>query len=328
MPANLPQIYLDAEKRYREARTPEEKIAALEEMLAIIPKHKGTDKLQADLKHRISKHREQSQKKKGAAVSKSIYHIDREGAAQAIIIGPPNTGKSSLVESLTKASPEVAEFPHTTHKPTPGMALYEDIQFQLIDTPPISHEYMDPEMADMIRRGDIIIIMLDLKADLIGQYEDTLSLLASLRIFPEGTDIPDDVRRPCFPKKILVVVNKMDNEKDREDFAVFKELTGIKLPAVGISILQGNNIQEFLQALYTVSNIIRVYSKTPGKDPDMKEPFVIRKDSTLEDLAAKIHKDIAQKLKFARIWGKAVHDGQMVQRDYIMNDGDIVEIHL
>ena len=328
MPANLPQIYLDAEKRYREARTSEEKIAALEEMLALIPKHKGTDKLQADIKHRISKHRELSQKKKGAAVTKSIYHIDREGAAQAIIIGPPNTGKSSLVGSLTKASPEVAEFPHTTHKPTPGMAPYEDIQFQLIDTPPITPDYMDPEMADMIRRGDVIVILLDLKTDIIGQYEDAISILSSLRIFPEGSDIPEEVRRPYFPKKILVVANKMDTGKDRDDFDTFVELTGIRLPCVGISIRQGNNIDVFLQTLYTVSEIIRVYSKTPGRDPDMKEPFVIRRDSTLEELAVKIHKDFAEKLKFARVWGKAVHDGQMVQRDYVLSDGDIVEIHL
>jgi len=105
-------------------------------MLAIIPKHKGTDRLQADIKRRLSKHKEESQKKKGAQIQRSIFHIDKEGAAQVVIIGPPNTGKSSLVDKLTKASPEIADFPHTTHKPTPGMAQYENIQFQLVDTPP------------------------------------------------------------------------------------------------------------------------------------------------------------------------------------------------
>jgi ribosome-interacting GTPase 1 len=328
MPANLPPTYIEAEKRYREAKTQEEKIAALEEMLAIIPKHKGTDKLQADLKRRISKHRDQSQKKKGTTKHKSVFAIDKEGAAQVVVIGPPNTGKSSLIARLTHASPEIAEFPHTTHKPTPGMAEYENIQFQLIDTPPITGEYIDPLMPDMIRRADIVVILLDVKADLIGQYEDTLATLETYRIFPENTVVPENVKKPHFFKNFLVVVNKVDAEKDEEDFETFVELTGLKSPSLSISIINEKNIRDFLDTLYTLSGIIRVYSKNPGKEPDMNEPFVIPKQSTLEELAAKIHKDFAQKLKFARIWGEAVHDGQMVQRDHVMQDGDIVEIHI
>ena len=328
MPANLPPTYIEAEKRYREAKTQEEKIAALEEMLAIIPKHKGTDKLQADLKRRISKHKDESQKKKGTTKHKSVFSIDKEGAAQIVVIGPPNTGKSSLIARLTHATPEVAEFPHTTHKPTPGMAEYENIQFQLIDTPPVSEEYIDPLMPDMIRRADIVVILLDVKADLIGQYEDTLATLETYRIFPEETVVPEGVRKPHFFKKMLVVANKTDEEKDKEDFEAFVELTDIQLPSLSISIKHERNIQEFLDTLYNLSGIIRVYSKNPGKEPDLNEPFVIPRDSTLEELAAKIHKDFVQKLKFARIWGEAVHDGQMVQRDYVMHDGDIVEIHL
>jgi small GTP-binding protein len=328
MPANLPPTYIEAEKRYRDAKTPEEKVSALEEMLAIIPKHKGTDKLQADLKRRISKHKDQSQKKKGTTKHKSIFSIDKEGAAQVVVIGPPNTGKSSLVDRLTHASPEIAEFPHTTHKPTPGMAEYENIQFQLIDTPPITGEYVDPLMPDMIRRADIVVILLDVKADLIGQYEDTLATLEAYRIFPENTVVSEIVKKPHFFKKILVVANKVDEEKDEEDFEIFLELTDVKSPCMSISIINEKNIRDFLNTLYTLSDIIRVYSKNPGKEPDMKEPFVIPKQSTLEELAAKIHKEIAQKFKFARIWGKAVHDGQMVQRDYVMQDGDIVEIHI
>ncbi|MDT8274214.1 MAG: GTPase, partial [Desulfomonilia bacterium] len=165
MPANLPPTYHEAEKRYREAKTPEEKIAALEEMLALIPKHKGTDKMQADIKRRISKHKEETQKKKGAAKQKSIFSIDKEGAAQVAVIGGPNSGKSSLVSALTNATPEIAPFPHTTHKPTQGMAVYENIKFQLIDTPPITLEYVDPQMGDLIRRADLVVMLLDLRAD-------------------------------------------------------------------------------------------------------------------------------------------------------------------
>lgn len=328
MPANLPPTYLEAERRYREAKTAEEKIEALEEMFALIPKHKGTDKMQADIKRRISKHKEESQKKKGAAKQKSIFSIDKEGAAQVIVIGPPNSGKSSLIASLTHAAPEIAPFPHTTHKPTPGMAMFENVQFQLVDTPPITTEYVDPLMADLIRRADIVVILLDITADLIQQYEDTLTTLASFRIFPEGYPVPEDVKKPPSLKKAFIVVNKMDGAKEEEDFKTFLELTEMKLPSMGISLSTGKNLEAFLRMIYDLSGIIRVYSKNPGKEPDLDEPFVIPRESTLEELAAKIHKDFVIKLKYARIWGRTVHDGQMVQRDYVMQDGDIVEIHI
>jgi uncharacterized protein len=328
MPANLTPIYMDAEKRYREAKTTEEKIAALEEMLAVIPKHKGTDKLQADLKKRLSKHREESHKKKGAAVQKSVFNIDREGAAQVMIVGPPNTGKSSLVARLTNASPEIAPFPHTTHKPTPGMALFENIQFQLVDTPPITGEYVDPSLADLLRRADILVILLDLTDDLLGQYEDTFAQLESFRIYPEGAVVPEGVRKPQFFKKMIILANKMDTEKEREDFETFLDLTGIALPALGISVDRDIHLGDFLRKIFELAGVIRVYAKSPGKEPDLEEPFVLPENSTLEELAERIHRDIAKKMKFARIWGKAVHDGQMVQRDHVLQDGDIVEIHI
>ncbi len=327
MPANLPPTYLEAERRYREAKTPQEKLDALEEMLAIIPKHKGTDKLQADLKRRIARHRDETQKKKGAVVQKGIFHLDKEGAAQVVIVGPPNTGKSSLVDRLTKASPEIADFPHTTHKPTPGMAQYENIQFQLIDTPPLTGEYVDPAMADMIRRADVVVVLIDLAAEPLSQYEDTMAMLESFRIYPENAEVPQEARRPVFLKKILLLANKMETKKEQDDFETFIELTGLCIPALGISVHRDRNLSEFLDTLYRLTGIIRVYSKNPGKEPDLKEPFVIPRGSTLEDLAGKIHKDFVTRLKYARIWGKTVHDGQMAQRDYVLQDGDIVEIH-
>nr|MBC8392594.1 50S ribosome-binding GTPase [Deltaproteobacteria bacterium] len=172
MPANLPPNYFEAEKRYREAKTPEEKIEHLEEMLTIMPKHKGTDKLRADLRRKISKFKSQSQQKKGASRRDTAYTIEKEGASQIAIIGPPNTGKSSLVSSLTNATPEVADFPHTTWKPTPGMVDFENIQFQLIDTPPITKEYVDPWMGNLMQRADVIAIILDLQSYPLKQYED------------------------------------------------------------------------------------------------------------------------------------------------------------
>jgi ribosome-interacting GTPase 1 len=328
MPANLSPDYYEAEKRFKEARTNEEKIKALQEMLAVIPKHKGTDKMQADLKHRISKLKEESQKKKGAVKQKSMYLIDTEGAAQIVIIGPPNTGKSSLVAALTNASPEISPFPHSTHKPTPGMALFENVQFQLIDTPPLTEEYVDPQMIDMIRRSDIVVILLDVTSDLIGQYEYILSELAANRIFPEGAVLEEGMKRPVTFKKMIILVNKTDAPSQMDDFNTFTELVDLKVPAIPVSILNSINLDTFLKTVFDLSNIMRVYSKYPGREPDLNEPFVLPKDSTLEELAGRIHKDFLTKLKFARVWGKSAHSGQMIQRDHVLQDGDVVELHI
>ncbi len=328
MPANLPPQYFEAEKRYREARTPEDKVKALEEMLMIMPKHKGTDKLRADLRRKISKFRSQAQNKKSVSRRESAYRIEKEGSAQIAIIGPPNSGKSSLVAKLTNANPEVAEFPHTTWKPTPGMVQFENIQFQLIDTPPISKEYMDPWIADLIRRADIIVILLDIQADIIGQWEETLEVLRNIRVFPEGTEVPEDLTKPPFIKKTILLINKVDTPQHEEDYSVFVELSGISIPALPVSVKNQRNLDEFVRKIYEVSGLIRVYTKAPGKDPDLNEPFVIPRDSTLEELAYKIHKDFVEKLKYARIWGNSVFDGQMVQKDYVLQEGDIVELHI
>ncbi|HOJ13113.1 MAG TPA: TGS domain-containing protein, partial [Deltaproteobacteria bacterium] len=284
--------------------------------------------MQADIKRRISKHKEEAQKKKGGVKQKNVYAIDKEGAAQVVLLGGPNTGKSSLVAALTNAEPEIAPFPHTTHKPTPGMAPYENIQFQLIDTPPVTLEYADPLMMDLVRRADIVTMVLDITTDPLGQYEDLLAIMADHRILPLGSCVPEGMRKPVTFKKVLVAVNKVDCPGRQEDFDTFLELTQTSLPVVAVSVLNSTGLDAFLKKIYDLAGIIRVYSKTPGREPDLEEPFVVRAGSTLEELAGRIHKDFVEKLKYARIWGGTVHDGMMVQRDYVLQDGDIVEIHI
>ncbi len=328
MPANLPPPYFEAEKRYRDGRTPEEKIEALEEMLTIMPKHKGTDKLRADLRKRIAKHKSEAQQKKGAGKRETTYNIDPEGAAQAILIGVPNVGKSSIVSALTNAKPEVADFPHSTWKPTPGMANFENIQFQLVDTPPVPPEIPDPGFTDLLRRTDIIVIVVDIHGDAPQHLEDALKFLGGLRIFPPGAPIPADLRKAPFVKKVLLAVNKVDDEAAEEDYRAFVDLCELQVPPIAISTRSGYNTLEFLKKIYEMAEVIRVYTKTPGKEPDRKSPFILPRDSTLEELAEEIHKDFVTKLKFAKVWGKSVFGGQMVQRDYVLQDGDIVELHI
>lgn len=327
MPANLPPTYYEAEKRLREARLSQDRLEILEEMLTIMPKHKGTDKLRADLRRRIAKVKEEALSKKGGAKGVS-YSIEREGAAQVVLVGPPNTGKSSLVAALTNARPEVAPFPHTTWKPTPGMAPFENIKFQLVDMPPLSRDYLDPWMTDLMRRADLLLLVLSLHGDPLGDFDETLNILGEQRIFPEGSPIPDDLKKRPFAKKMLLVVNRVDTVEDEPDYQATLDLLENPLPSVGISVRSGFGLDRLLKEIYRLSDILRVYTRAPGKEPNLNSPFVLPRGSTLDELAEKIHKDFVSKLKFAKIWGKAVFDGQMVQRDYVLQDGDVVELHV
>jgi len=328
LPANLPPAYFESEKRYREAKTPAEGIAALEEMLAIMPKHKGTDKLKADLRRRISKLKSKQHEKKKLGKRDSSYKIEREGVGQVVVLGAPNVGKSALVAALTNADPQVADFPHSTWKPTPGMMYFEDIQIQLIDTPPISREYIEPLFFDMVRRSDIILVIVDVQTDPLKQLEETVSVLKEHKIAPRSLAHLHECEPGWTFLPFMVGANKNDDESSEENFEIFKSLLEEELPLIPVSAKTGYNFDMLRQSLFRTLDIIRVYTKAPGKEPDLTEPFVVKRGATLEELASKIHKDFLEKLKYAKVWGTQVYDGQMVQRDHVLQDGDIVELRL
>jgi ribosome-interacting GTPase 1 len=328
MPANLPPEYFNTEERYRAAKTPAEKLACLEELLTLTPKHKGTDKLRASLRKRISKLKTTSQTKKSLSKRESAFQIDKEGAGQVVIVGPANVGKSALVAALTNATPEVAEYPYTTWEPTPGMMPVENIQVQLIDTPTFSREYVKQELIDLIRRSDVVLLTVDLQTDPLQQFDDVLVLLKEHRIIPDHTGESDNRRPHPTVIPFLVLANKHDNEDLDENFEIFCELIEGDWNLSSVSASTGHKLEILKRILVDMLNIIRVYSKSPGKKPDTTSPFVLKKGSTVTDFAGKIHQDFSEKLKTARVWGTSVYDGQMVQRDYILQDGDIVELQI
>ncbi len=328
MPANLPPEYLEAEKRYRAAKGPAEKLACLEDMLTLLPKHKGTDKLRAEIRRRVSKLKTAAQTKKSTGKRESAFRIDKEGAGQVVLVGPANVGKSALVAALTNANPEVADFPLTTWKPTPGMMPVENIQIQLVDTPPLNRDYVEPELLDLIRRSDLILLVVDLQTDPVQQLEDTVNLLEANRIVPSHLQDRYGEQRPLRFVPFLVLANKNDDENSDENLEIFRELIEDDWPLVSVSASTGRNLELLKEVLVDRLQIIRVYSKAPGKEPDLSAPFVLRKGSTVEDFAGKVHKDFVEKLKLVKVWGDGVFDGQMVQRDYILQDGDVVELHI
>jgi len=328
MPTNLPPDYFEVEKRYRAARTPEEKIACLEEMFGTIPKHKGTDRLRADLRKKISKLKAASQTRKGVSKQVSVFHIDREGAGQVVVVGPANVGKSALVAALTNATPEVADYPFTTWTPTPGMMPVEDIQVQLIDTPPLNRDFVEPELMNLIRRSDLILLVVDLQAYPIQQLEDTASFLEEHRIVPRHLKERYPAERRLTFVPVLVLVNKNDDASSDEDLDVLCELFEGEWSLVSVSATTGRNLDRLKQVVFERLEIIRVYTKPPGEKPDLSRPYVLDKGSTVEEFAGGVHRDFFANLKSARVWGSAAYDGQMVSRDHILQDGDIVELRI
>jgi small GTP-binding protein len=327
MPTNLPPDFYEVEKRFRLAKSPAEKIACLEEMLSIIPKHKGTDHIRADYRRQISKLKS-SKTQKGGSIHVSAFRIDREGPGQVVVLGTTNVGKSALVDKLTNASPEVSSTPYTTWKPTPGMMLVDNVQIQLIDTPPLDREYLEPELVDLIRRADLILLMLDLQTHPDQQLETTVEILKQNRIIPSHMEGKTDTDQYVWYVPVIVLTNKCDDESLDEICEILQELIEDEWPIISISAETGRNLDQLKQSVFDSLDILRVYSKAPDEEPNFNQPVVMKNGATLEDFTKEIHKDFHEKLKFAKVWGSTAFDGQMVQRDYVLQDGDVVELHL
>jgi hypothetical protein len=282
-------------------------------MLATIPKHKGTEKLQADLKRRLAQTRKESQKK-GAAHSTPFYLVDKEGAGQVVLIGPPNSGKSQLICALTHARPEVADYPFTTRVPVPGMMSFEDVQIQLIDLPPISSEFTEPWMPQVIRRADAAVLVVDASDPaLLDELEFISRWIEEARLSP--------------PK--LLLVNKADLPGAAEDYAALRELHCDRYHCLSVSAGTGEGLPLFARAVFDFLGLVRVYTKAPSKKADLRAPYVLHRGQTVQDAAARVHKDFAENLKFARLFrGSGERDGMMVERTHVIEDKDILEFHL
>jgi ribosome-interacting GTPase 1 len=328
MPTNLPPEYFEVEKRYKAAESTGEKIATLEELIGAIPKHKGTDKLRAKLRRQLSKMKSASKTRKGASKHQSAFRIIREGAGQVAVIGSTNVGKSTLVDALTNASPEVADTPYTTWKPTPGMRLVDKAQIQLIDTPPLDRDFVEPELFDLIRGSDLILLVLDVQTYPLEQLEHTITSLRDHRIAAQHLEdhYPKDDPMTFIP--VIVLANKCDDAECDEVFELFCEMLKGEWSLIPISATTGRSFKQLKDAVYKQLGIMRIFSKMPGLEPDYDVPFVMKKGSTVDEFARNIHQDFYQQLKSARVWGSSAFDGQKVQRDYILHDGDVVELRI
>ncbi|MCK4666253.1 50S ribosome-binding GTPase [Candidatus Dependentiae bacterium] len=327
MPANLSPEYKRAEERYRASRTPEEKLDALHEMLSTIPKHKGTEKMQADIKRRIAKYSEGSGKK--GAKRFDFYFVPKEGAGQVILVGAPNSGKSSLLATVTNAHPVIGDYPYSTSKPIWGMMFFENVQIQLVDLPPISEDYTEGWVFGIIRNADVLVFVVDLSDDeLLEQYSSLIENLGNHKIIPQK-EITEDFDDPAIKQiRTFVIASKSDKVLDNENMELLDlEING-KFEIFKTIADKEWNSNEFKRKVFEYLEVIRVYTKEPGKDADKADPVILHGGAKLKDFAKSIHKDFSVKLKYARIWGEDVYPGQKVQHDFELRDEDIIELHI
>jgi hypothetical protein len=337
MPANLSPEYKAAQAALRQARDPGERLHCLREMLRVIPKHKGTDHLQADLKRRIRELGEElEQPRKGGARGGPALVVRPEGAAQLALLGPPNAGKSTLHARLTGSSAHAAAYPFTTQFPEPGMMPHEDVHFQLVDLPPVSPAHPTPWLASALQTADACLLVVDLSdPDCVGEIATVHDMMRERGVTlaerwdhtkAASEDAADDPFALSLPT--LLLANKADAVADADsELRTLLELVGLHYPALAVSAVSGQALGELGAWLFEHLGIVRVYTKAPGKAADRSRPYTLRRGQTVADVARLVHKDLARSLKHARVWGASGFEGQQVGPGHVVADGDIIELH-
>ncbi|MFH1623409.1 MAG: GTPase [Candidatus Aenigmatarchaeota archaeon] len=293
MPINAGVEYFIAESDYRDAKTTDEKIAALEKMIKLAPKHKGAHTLLAQLKKKLSALRKDAAKAKAAASKRPKFSIRKEGAAQVCVVGLTNSGKSLLLKTLTNAAVKVGEYPYTTKTPAVGMMDYEGVKIQLVEIPAT----FDAESMSIVRTCDLIMLLLDATKELDGQLNELTSLLE---------------RHGLQEKALIIVENKSDEQTPRYGIAV--------------SAKTGDGLQNMKEEIWKRLHLIRIYTKSPNGKAATR-PLTLAAGSTVDQAVRQVHKTMLRGFRFARVFDDTRFSGKKVGLEYLLKDRDVLEIH-
>lgn len=328
MPANLTPMYLKAEREYRRAQTNAERLECLQRMLQLIPKHKGTEKLQADIKSRLKEFRSVQQQQSVTSKDGRAFRIPRQGAGRVVIVGAPNGGKSRILGQLTRASPEIAPFPFTTREPMPAMTDYRGVPIQLVDTPPVTMGQLEPWMLNLVRTADGALLVIDGASD--DAVEETAAVIHEFcerkTRFSAHSGFDPDSFAVVNISTTIVVTHAADPDS-RTRFDLLQETSHPNCPVIFVELDEAHATAALQESVFRLLDVIRIFTKPPGQPPDLESPLTVSRGGTVEDLALQVHEELAERLQHARLWRDGVHDGQMIGRDYVLRDGDVIELH-
>lgn len=377
MPANLPAEARAKWAKVLEAKTKEEKIKALQEYLAAVPKHKGTEKIISQVRHQIAVLKREIEEEKSRRGGRYGFSIEKEGDVQVVMVGFTGSGKSALLSRLTGAKVEVGDHPYTTTRPVPGVLKYGGVLIQLVEAPALISEggKWNDMVFSLVRNSDGVLLVVDGSRNPEDQLNKLLLMFEDYGLFLGEEKCKIEIKRGPYPHVQVIVhgrlvdttvddVRRLLNDykitnaqvtiwgvatlEDVERFimgnVMYKPaivlvnktdiLKGdtklhVQLPVLYVSAVDGTGLNLLGDLLIKTLRIIRVYTKEPNETKPSSKPLVLKEGSTVKDVAERIHKMFAQRLKYARIWGNSVkYPGEKVGADHKLLDGDIVELKI
>jgi small GTP-binding protein len=390
MPTNLPPDAIKKWAEVEDTRNPTEKLERMQEFLSLVPKHKGTAKLCAQIKKQMATMRKEMEQKKQKRAGKGgpKFFIEKEGAAQIALLGLTNVGKSSLLSALTNAKIEVSSNPYTTREPVPSIMNYEDVQFQIVEAPALMEGSADGrawglQTLALARNADGLVLMVDLSKNPVQQLSLVLSELEKARILvskPKGrvdierrymgagmrliltgrlvdctlkeveellrsyriTDavvkisgevtldvVEDAIFESTTYRPAVVIANKIDVKGAEANLERLEKYVDKRIPVIAVSCEKRFGLDKLGETLFKTLGIMRVYTKEPSARSFSKKPFTLKKGATLHDLAKSIHSDFERNFAFAKVWSKRLaFSPQKVGLGFVLEDGDVVEIHV
>jgi small GTP-binding protein len=284
-----------------------ERIKVLREALGELPDYRNGP--YADLRKWVQAQIEESRVRK-KIVHRDSLQVRREGAAQVALVGPPNAGKSSLLQALSSIQIKTGDYAFTTTRPVPALTRIHDVLIQLVEIPGLI------EGAHEDRGGGRALLGVLRGADAIVLCHDASAPVEELAV------IRRELEAAGIAKPTIVAATKLD---DAGPHVVARLARATGLPAVGVSVLDDDTLDELRDAVWGLTGLVRVYLRRPGRGD--AEAYALPAGSTVADAAGKVHHELEAECRGARVWGPSARfEGQRVGRDHVLAEDDVVEI--
>jgi small GTP-binding protein len=298
-------------KRRIDGKDGTDRIRELRSILADLPGYKNGP--YADIRKWVMAEIERS-RVRAKVVNRDSIAVRREGVAQVALVGPPNAGKSSLLQALSNIQIKTGDYPFTTLRPVPALTRIRGVLVQLVEIPGLISGAAEDRgggraLLGVLRGADAIVYCHDASAP-----PDAL------------LDVRAEVAAAGIEKPALLLATKLDEPGLDEEQALERlRAAAPDLRVVGVSVLDDERLDAIREEIWDLTGLIRVFTRRPGSAE--ADPLAVHAGATVEDVAAALHGELAEASVGARVWGDSVRfAGQRVGRDHEVADGDVIEV--